>query len=348
MRAAVLHGPRDVRAEEVPDPSLVEEEDAVVRVVAAAVCGSDLWAYRGITPLSGPARSGHEFVGTVEAVGSAVRTLRPGDFVVAPFNISDNTCPNCRNGIHTSCDRIAHWGVPGPDGRAMDAGQGEAVRVPLADGTLVPTPGPPAPERIPALLALCDVMATGHHAARIARVGPGDSVVVVGDGAVGLCAVLASRAAGAERVVVMSRHPARQALALEFGATDIVAARGQEGVAEVRGTLGGPADCSLECVGTDLSLRQAVGTVRPGGRVGCVGLPLGITRFPHRELFTHNLSFSGGGAPARAYLPELLRRTWDGELAPGRVFDGEFPLHRVADAYAAMDDRKVIKALLRP
>ncbi|KNB53124.1 zinc-binding dehydrogenase [Streptomyces caatingaensis] len=348
MRAAVLHGTRDVRVEDVPDPRITEADDAVVRVVAAAVCGSDLWAYRGLTPLPRPTRAGHEFVGTVEAVGPAVRTLRPGDFVIAPFSVSDNTCRNCRNGVHTSCDRAAHWGVPGPDGRAMDAGQGEAVRVPLADGTLVPTPGPPPPGLIPDLLALCDVMATGHHAARIARVGRGDSVVVVGDGAVGLCAVLAARAAGAERVVVMSRHPARQALAREFGATDIVTARGREGVAEVRRALGGPADSSLECVGTDLSLRQALGTVRPGGHVGCVGLPLGITRFPHRDLFAGNLTVAGGSAPARAYLPELLRRTWDGALAPGRVLDGEFPLHRAADAYAAMDTRRVIKALLRP
>lgn len=348
MRAVLLHGPRDVRVAEVPDPELVEATDAVVKVVAAAVCGSDLWAYRGVAPLSGPTRFGHEFVGTVEAVGPDVRTVRVGDFVIAPFSVSDNTCRNCRNGVHTSCERVAHWGVTGPDGRAMDAGQGEAVRVPRADGTLLATPGPPSPDRIPDLLALSDVMATGHHAVRLARVSPGDTVVVVGDGAVGLCAVLAARSAGAERVVIMSRHPARQLLAAEFGASDVVAERGEDGVARVRETLGGPADVALECVGTDVSLRQAVRAVRPGGRLCCVGLPLGITAFPYREVFSRNLSVAGGSAPARAYLPALLDDVWSGALAPGRVFDGRFALEQAPEAYAAMDDRRVIKALLRP
>ncbi|MFJ6742974.1 zinc-binding dehydrogenase [Streptomyces sp. NPDC091279] len=345
MRAVVLHGPRNVRVEEVPDPVLVEEGDAVVRVVAAAVCGSDLWTYRGIAPSAGPARFGHEFVGTVEAVGPAVHTLRIGDFVIAPFNVS---CRNCRNGVHTSCGRIAHWGVSEPSRQVMDAGQGEMVRVPLADGTLVATPGPPSPDQIPSLLALCDVMATGHHAARITRIGPGETVVVVGDGAVGLCAVLAARAAGAESIIVMSRHPARQAIAQDFGAADIVALRGKEGIHEVRDRLRGPADVALECVGTDLSLRQAIGTVRPGGRLGCVGLPLGITEFPYREVFARNLSVTAGSAPARAYLPELIKEVWSGAIAPGRVFDAAFSLERAADAYAAMDSRRVVKALLRP
>lgn len=348
MRAVVLNGPRNVRVEEAPDPVVVEDGDAVVRVVASAVCGSDLWTYRGIAPSAGPARFGHEFVGTVEAAGPAVHTLNVGDFVVAPFNVSCGRCRNCRNGVHTSCDRIAHWGVSGPGGQAMDAGQGDMVRVPLADGTLVPTPGPPSPDQIPSLLALCDVMATGHHAARITHIGPGDTVVVVGDGAVGICAVLASRIAGAEKIVVMSRHPARQAIAQGFGATDIVALRGEEGIREVRDRLGGPADVALECVGTDLSLHQAIGTVRPGGRLGCVGLPLGITEFPYPEVFARNLSVAGGSAPARAYLPELIKGVWSGAVTPGRVFDGAFPLERAADAYAAMDSRCVVKALLQP
>ncbi|MFI2238226.1 zinc-binding dehydrogenase [Streptomyces chrestomyceticus] len=349
MKATVLYGSHDVRLADVPDPVIAEPTDAVVRVVAAAVCGSDLWTYRGAVPLAEPARFGHEFIGVVEDTGRSVRTLRPGDFVVAPFNASDNTCPNCLNGVHTSCERVAHWGVPGPGGHVMDAGQGEAVRVPMADGTLVATPSQPAAEQIPSLLALCDVMATGRHAVRTAQVAPGETVVVVGDGAVGLCAVLAAERAGADRIVTMARHPARQALAEEFGATDIVASRGEEGVAEVRELLGGRlADAAMECVGTDASLSQAIGTVRPGGRVACVGLPLGVTAYPYRRVFSGSLTVSAGSAPARAYLPGLLADVCSGSISPGRVFDGVYPLDQVADAYAAMDDRTVIKALLRP
>ncbi|MER6841659.1 zinc-binding dehydrogenase [Streptomyces platensis] len=349
MRATVLHGAHDVRLEDVPDPAIAEPADAVVRVTAAAVCGSDLWTYRGTAPLASPTRFGHEFIGVVEETGRDVHTLRRGEFVLAPFNASDNTCPNCLNGMHTSCDRIAHWGVPGPDGHVMDAGQGERVRVPMADGTLVGTPGHPAPEHIPSLLALCDVMSTGRHATRIARVAPGETVVVSGDGAVGLCTVLAARRAGADRIILMSRHPARQSLGREFGATDIVASRGEEGIATVRDLLRGRlADAAMECVGTDQSLAQATGTVRPGGRVACVGLPLGVTSYPYHRTFSAGLTVTAGSAPARAYLPELLADVWSGSIVPGRVFDREYPLERVADAYAAMNERTVLKALLRP
>ncbi|MFE6738413.1 alcohol dehydrogenase catalytic domain-containing protein [Streptomyces tubercidicus] len=349
MRATMLYGAKDVRLEEVPDPAIAEPTDAIVRVAAAAVCGSDLWTYRGTVPLTVPARFGHEFIGVVEEVGDSVRTLHPGEFVIAPFNASDNTCPNCLNGVHTSCDRIAHWGVTGADGHVMDAGQGEAVRVPLADGTLVATPGQPAPEHIPSLLALCDVMSTGLHATRIARVAAGENVVVTGDGAVGLCTVLAAQRAGADRIILMSRHPARQSLGREFGATDIVASRGEEGIEAVRELLRGHlADAGMECVGTDQSLAQATGAVRPGGRVACVGLPLGVTSYPYHRTFSAGLTVAAGSAPARAYLPELLADVWSSSIAPGRVFDREYPLERVAEAYAAMDDRTVIKALLRP
>ncbi|MDP9444124.1 MAG: zinc-dependent alcohol dehydrogenase family protein [Actinomycetota bacterium] len=349
MRATVIHGPRDIRVENVPDPKLLRPTDAVVRVVAACVCGSDLWPYRGVTETRRPARIGHEFVGVVEEVGADVATLRTGDFVVAPFALSDNTCVHCRHGVHTSCRHGAWWGGEDEHGLPVDAGQGEALRVAMADGTLVATPEHPDPAMVPSLLALSDVMGTGHHAALAARVGPGDTVAVVGDGAVGLCAVLAARRLGAERIVAMSRHADRQALAREFGATDVVAERGAEGVTRVEDLLGGVGvDAALECVGTKESMEQAIDVARPGGRVGFVGVPAGGAELPIGTLFAKNVGVAGGVAPVRAYLEELLGEVWAGRLEPGRVFDLELRLEQVAEAYAAMDQRRSIKTRLRP
>ncbi len=348
MRASVIHGARDVRLEEVPDPRVLRPRDAVVRVVASCVCGSDLWPYRGVTETSAPSRIGHEFVGVVEDVGSEVTTVRPGEFVIAPFAISDNTCVHCRNRVHTSCANGAWWGSEDQHGLPIDAGQGEAVRVPLADGTLVATPEPPEADLVPSLLTLSDVFPTGHHAAVAARVSAGDQVVVVGDGAVGLCAVLAAARLGAERVIAMSRHAPRQELARTFGATDVVAERGAEGVERVLELLGGVgADAVLECVGTKESMQQALDTARPGGRVGFVGVPNGGPELPIRQMFSTNVSVGGGVAPVRAYLDELLPEVLERRIDPGRVFDLEVPLDRVGEAYAAMDERRAIKALLR-
>jgi threonine dehydrogenase-like Zn-dependent dehydrogenase len=347
MKATVIHGARDIRVEAVPDPAVRLPTDAVVRVTAACVCGSDLWPYRGVVDVRPPARIGHEFVGVVEEVGAEVVTVRPGDFVIAPFSIGDGVCVHCRNGVHTSCVRHAWWGSEDSAGR-IDGGQGEAVRVPFADGVLVVVPAPGA-ELIPSLLALCDVMSTGHHAALAAGVGPATTVVVVGDGAVGLCGVLAARRLGAERIIAMSRHPDRQRLATEFGATDIVPERGDEGVAKVHDLLGGVgADAVLEAVGTKQSMEQAIGAARPGGRVGYVGVPVGGAELPIRRLFDANITVGGGIAPARAYIEKLLVDVLDGTINPGRVFDVELPLERAAEAYAAMDERRAIKVMLRP
>lgn len=349
MRATLIHGPRDIRLQDVPEPRVELPGDAVVRVVASCVCGSDLWPYRGVRPVDEPTRIGHEFVGVVEAVGSDVRTLQVGDFVIAPFALSDGTCPHCRNGITTSCSNGAWWGTTDDDGRVIDGGQGEYVRVPMADGTLVATHGQPDPHTVPSLLALSDVMGTGHHAALAAAVGPGQTVVVVGDGAVGLCAVLAARRLGAERVIAMSRHADRQALARDFGADVIVAERGADGVAVIKDlTNGVGADAVLECVGTKESMAQAIDSARPGGRVGYVGVPAGGPELPIGQLFSSNVSVGGGVAPVRTYIPELLDDVLAGRLDPGRVFDGRFALADVADAYCAMDERTVIKALLTP
>jgi len=349
MRATMIYGPRDIRLEEVPDPTVQHPGDAVVRVVASCVCGSDLWPYRGVVDTEEPHRIGHELVGIVEEVGGDVTTVAPGDFAIAPFALSDGTCVHCRNGITTSCAHGAYWGSPDEHGFLVDGGQGERVRVPLADGSLVATPEQPADAMVRSLLALSDVMGTGHHAAVAARVRPGSTVVVVGDGAVGLCAVLAAKRLGAERIVAMSRHEDRQALAREFGATDVVASRGDEGAAEVEELLGGAgAEAVLECVGTKESMQQAMDCTRPGGYVGYVGVPAGGAELPIRQMFGNNLNVAGGVAPVRAYLPELLADVLDGSIDPGRVFDVEMPLEQVADAYAAMDERRAIKVLLRP
>jgi threonine dehydrogenase-like Zn-dependent dehydrogenase len=349
MRATVLHAPGDVRLESVGDPTILAGTDAIVRVVAACVCGSDLWPYRGVGTAAEPARIGHEFVGFVEEVGSEVGRVRPGMFVIAPFAYSDGTCVHCRHGIQTSCSSGGFWAHPDRAGLPVDGGQGEFVRVPLADGTLVATPEPPDEAMIPGLLSLSDVMGTGHHAACSAGVTRGTTVAVVGDGAVGLCAVLAARRLGAEQIIAMSRHADRQALATSFGATDLVAERGEEGVSKVRKLTGGiGADAVLECVGTKESMEQAIRCTRPGGRVGYVGMPAGGPELPIGLLFRRNITVGGGVAPARAYLPELLGDVLAGSLDPGPVFDLSLPLESVADAYAAMDERRAVKVLLQP
>lgn len=347
MRATLIHGDHDIRFEEVPDPVLVTGDDAIVRVVAACVCGSDLWPYRGVTTSRG--RIGHEFVGVVEEVGASVELVRVGDFVIAPFYVCDMTCVNCRNGFSTSCLQGSWWGGEDRTGHLADGGQGERIRVPLADGTLAVVPGPVDDALVPHLLTLSDVMGTGHHAAVSAGVRPGDTVVVVGDGAVGLCGVLAASRLGASRVVAMSRHESRAALAREFGATDVVAERGEEGIAAILEMFEGVgADRVLECVGTDESMRQALGSARPGGQVGFVGVPNGGPELPMRTLFNTNVGVRGGVAPVRNYVEELLPEVLSGALQPGKVFDLELPLSQVAEAYAAMDERRAIKVLLRP
>lgn len=349
MRATVIHGPHDIRLENVPDPELLSSTDALVRVVAACVCGSDLWAYRGIADTAQPRRIGHEFVGVVEETGSDVRNVRAGQFVVAPFTISDGTCQHCQNGVFTSCSYGSGWGGKDAEGLPTDAGQGEYVRVPLADGTLVAMPEVPSADSLGSVLTLSDVMGTGHHAALSAGVGAGTTVAVVGDGAVGLCGVIAARRLGAERVIAMSRHGSRQSLATDFGATDIVAERGKDGADRVHDLLGGVGpDAVLECVGTKESMAQAVATVRPGGRIGVVGLPVGGGELPLSTLFYDNITVSGGVAPVRGYIAELADDVWSGVINPGRVFDLVLPLDQVAEGYAAMDERRAIKSMLRP
>ena len=341
MRAAIFNEARSITVGERPDAAVVEPTDAVVRVTHACVCGSDLWYYRGDTPFE-PGPIGHEFVGVVEDVGASVSTVSKGDFVIAPFAYSDGTCPHCRRGITTACTTGGFFPMNG------DGGQGEAVRVPLADGTLVPVPGSGhSDEMIASLLTLSDVMATGHHAAVCARVAEGDTVAVVGDGAVGLSAVLAAKRLGAERIIALSRHESRQRLAREFGATDVVEVRGKEATAAVMEmTDGVGVDAALECVGTGQAMRTALAIARPGSVVGYVGVPHGV-EFPVEQLFFRNKGVLGGPAPARAYIPELLDDVLEGRIDPGRVFDYATDLDGVADAYAAMDERRAIKSLLR-
>jgi threonine dehydrogenase-like Zn-dependent dehydrogenase len=342
MRAAIFNEPNSITVGERRDPVVAEPTDAVVRVVLACVCGSDLWYYRGDSPFE-PGPIGHEFIGVVDDVGADVRNVAKGDFVICPFAISDGTCPHCRHGITTAC---AHGGFfPGMNG---DGGQGEAVRVPLADGTLVPVPGSGhSDEILRSLLTLSDVMGTGHHAAVCARVKPGDIVAVVGDGAVGLSAVLAAKRLGAERIIAMSRHRDRQELARTFGATDIVAERGEEAVEKVKEmTAGVGVDAALECVGTGQAMDTALAVARPGSTVGYVGVPHGV-ELPVETLFFSNVGVQGGPAPARTYIPELLDDVLEGRIEPGLVLDYETDLDGIADAYAAMDERRAIKSLIR-
>jgi threonine dehydrogenase-like Zn-dependent dehydrogenase len=336
MRGTIIYGPGDVRFEERPDPTILKPTDAIVRTVAACVCGSDLWRYRGVQEVSAPTPIGHEYVGVVEAVGAQVTTVTAGQFVVGGFLTSDNTCPVCRAGMHSNCLNVTGY----------DGCQAELIRVQNADGTLLSAPDRPDDAMVPSILALSDVMCTGWHAAISADVRPGSSVVVVGDGAVGLSGVLAAAQLGAERIIAMSRHADRQALAKEFGATDIISARGDEGVEAVKAlTHGIGADAVLECVGTDESVDQALKSARPGGMVGWVGVPH-FTELPQPHMFWKNVGLRGGPAPARAYLPELLDRVLDGWLEPGKVFDLTLPLDQVAEGYAAMDERRAIKSLL--
>ncbi len=347
MKATVLHAPRDIRVDEITDPSILAPTDALVRITAACVCGSDLWPYRGINEVPEPARIGHEFVGIVEEVGTEVSSVRAGDFVIAPFMYSDNTCPHCRAGIQSACATGGFWGGTDRDGLRVDGGQGEYARVPLADGTLVATPEVPSDDLVPSLLALSDVMGTGWHAAVAAGVQRGDTVVVVGDGAVGLCGVLSAAQLGAGRIVAMSRHASRQAIARRFGATDVVAARGDEAVAAVEElTDGVGADAVLECVGTGEAMTTAIRVARPGATVGYVGVPHGV-ELPVRSMFSRNVGVAGGVAPVREYLPMLRDLVLAGDIDPGVVFDLEVPLAEVAEAYAAMDERRAIKSLIR-
>jgi threonine dehydrogenase-like Zn-dependent dehydrogenase len=338
MRGAVLYAPGDVRFEERADPRITKPTDAVIRTVATCVCGSDLWSYRGINQVTEPQPFGHEYVGVVEEVGGEVSGIKPGQFVIGSFLASDNTCPICKAGYHTSCVNREFYG----------ACQSEYIRVPLADGTLVATPGQPDEALVPSLLTLSDVMGTGWYAAAAAEVKPGSTVAVVGDGAVGLCGVIAARELGAERIIAMSRHEARQRLAREFGATDIVTERGEEGVARIKELTGGiGADSVLECVGTQQSMNQALRSTRPGGNVGFVGVPHDM-QIGGEELFRSHVGLRGGPAPVRAFLPDLIQRVWDGRIDPGKVFDLTLPLSEVAEAYRAMDERRAIKALLLP
>jgi threonine dehydrogenase-like Zn-dependent dehydrogenase len=341
MRAAIFKGPGAVEVGERPDPVIQEPTDAVVRVVLGCVCGSDLWYYRGDTPHA-VGSIGHEFIGIVEQAGPDMRGVHQGDLVVAPFIYSDMSCPHCLNGSTISCVAGGSFG----NGQ-IDGGQGEAVRVPLAGSTLVTVPGLGHPDAVlRSLLALSDVMPTGHHAAVSAGVKKGDVVAVVGDGAVGLCAVLASKRLGAERIIALSRHPERQNIAREFGATDIVEARGEEASQAVLDlTTGVGVDAALECVGTAQSIATAFAVARPGSTVGIVGVPHG--QVPFSETFFRNVGWRGGPAPARIYIPELLGDVIDGVINPGRVFDDETDLDHIAGAYRAMDERQVIKSLIR-
>lgn len=342
MKAAVYHGPRDIRVEDVPDAALREPTDALVRVTHACICGSDLWPYRGELEIYGrPGRTGHEFMGVVEEVGSEVRTLRPGQRVIAPFAYSDGTCDRCHAGLQTSCRTGGYWG-----GRA-DGGQGEAVRAPLADGTLVALPDEvdlTDPRLAAALATLTDVMGTGHHGALSAGVGPGVTVAVVGDGAVGLCAVLAARRLGAERIISLGHHEDRLAIARRFGATDVITDRGSEAVARLREMTGGGVEHVIECVGTAGSFATAIGAAVPGGTVGHVGVPaepVGLL-----DVHQRNVRLVGGVAPVRAYIPELLADVLSGALDPSPVLDSTVDLAGVPGGYAAMDERRSIKVLV--
>jgi threonine dehydrogenase-like Zn-dependent dehydrogenase len=338
VRGAVLHAPGDVRIEQLPDPEIAEPTDAVIRLSATCVCGSDLWPYRGINQVTEPTPIGHEYCGVVEEVGADVTSVRPGQFVIGSFIASDNTCPHCRAGYQSAC---AHRvGVTGA--------QAELLRVPHADGTLVATPDHPDPELLPSLLTLSDVMGTGWFAAVAAGVQQGMTVAVVGDGAVGLLGVLSARRMGAERIIAMSRHEPRQKLATEFGATDVVPERGDEAVARIQDlTDGVGADAVLECVGTGEAMTQAITCTRPGGGVGFVGVPHGVSITGGR-LFSTMVRLHGGPAPVRRFLPDLIDATLRGEIDPGRVFDLDLPLDQVAEGYRAMDERRAVKAFLRP
>jgi threonine dehydrogenase-like Zn-dependent dehydrogenase len=337
-----MYGAGDVRVETVPDARLVEPTDALVTITRACICGSDLWPYKSMEPRETGRRMGHEFIGVVEDVGAGVRTVKKGDVVVAPFVWSDGTCVFCHEGLQTSCLHGGGWGSPG-----VDAGQGEAVRVPQADGTLVVLPVGRDDALMPSLLTLSDVMGTGHHAALAAKVAPGKTVAVVGDGAVGLCGVIAARRLGAERIIMLGRHPDRIALARDFGATDVVSERGQEAIERVRELTGGfGAHSVLECVGYEESTRTALSITRAGGAVGRVGVPQEPVIPAAVPTFFTNVTISGGPAPVRAYIEELLPDVLEGRIQPGRVFDRVTDLDGVPDGYRAMNEREAIKVMI--
>ena len=338
MQGTVLYGARDVRFEDRPEPSIVEPTDAIISLPATCICGSDLWPYRGIQATPSPVLMGHEYCGVVEEVGRGVTSLKRGQFVIGSFFASDNTCPHCQHGYQTSCQRF----------EPVSGAQAPRMRVPLAEGTLVATRDVPQADIIPSLLALSDVMGTGWFAADAANVKPGATVVVVGDGAVGLLGVLSAKQMGAERIIAMSRHESRQKLAREFGATDIVTERGEEGVERIKQlTKGVGADSVLECVGTQESMTQAITATRPGGYVGYVGVPHGVS-LDGQPLFFSHVHLHGGPAPVRKYLPNLIDLVFNGTINPGKVFDLVLPLAQVAEGYRAMDERRAIKTLLRP
>jgi threonine dehydrogenase-like Zn-dependent dehydrogenase len=340
MRGAVLHAPGDVRVEERDNPKIIEPTDAILRLSATCVCGSDLWPYRGIAPVDGPSPMGHEYVGIVQEVGSQVTTIAPGQFVIGSFFASDNTCELCQAGYQSACIHRQPVGAEGA--------QAEYLRVPLADGTLVATPDIPSDDLVPSLLAASDVLGTGWFGAVAAEAGPRKAVAVVGDGAVGLLAVLAASQLGAERIIAMSRHEPRQQLAREYGATDIVEERGDDGVARIKELTGGlGAHSVIEAVGTQESMLQAIGSTRPGGHVGYVGVAHGV-ELPGTELFYSHVHLHGGPAPVRRFLPELIDLIWNRQIDPGRVFDLALPLEQAAEGYRAMDERRAIKTLLRP
>jgi threonine dehydrogenase-like Zn-dependent dehydrogenase len=338
MRATTIHAPRDIRVSDIEDPTITAPTDAVIKVTAGCICGSDLWPYRGENPLDEGSTIGHECVGVVEEVGSAVTSFRPGDFVIVPFDHCDNTCAHCRAGMQSACTNLGF----------TVSGQAEYALVTQAEGSMVKTGGMPDPSMIPSLLTLSDVMATGWHAAVAAGVRRGGTAVIVGDGAVGLCGVLAAHVMGAEKVVALSRHEPRQEIARSFGATHVVPERDDaatEALMEITGGVG--ADAVLECVGTDQAMKTAFAVARPGATVGFVGVPHGV-ELPIRRMFQKNIGLAGGMAPVRQYLPELLKLVEAGTIDPGLVFDLTLPLDEVADGYRAMDERRAVKVLIQP
>ncbi len=337
MQGTMIYGPRDIRFEDRPEPKIAKPTDSIIRLSATCICGSDLWPYRGIQPIAQPSPMGHEYCGIVEEVGKEVRNIKRGQFVVGSFATSDNTCVICKDGYQSSCVHREF----------MSAAQAPYLRVPLADGTLVATNDLPPKELIPSLLATSDVLGTGWFAADAANVKPGSTAVVVGDGAVGLLGVLSAKQMGAKRIIAMSRNPSRQKLAREFGATDIVTERGDEGVARIKELTDGiGADSVLECVGTQESMMQAIKSTRPGGYIGYVGVPHGVA-LDGEQLFFAHVHLHGGPAPVRRYLPKLIKLVSDGKINPGKVFDLTLPLDQVAEGYRAMDERRAIKVLLR-
>lgn len=346
MRATVMHKAGDVRVEDVPDARIEAPTDAVIRIARACICGSDLWPYKSLDEADGARIMGHEAIGVVEEIGAEVATIKRGDLVVMPFAFSDCTCEFCHEGLQTEC---VHKGFFGSGIAGVGGAQAEALRIPLADGTLYALPGGADEALLPSFLTLADVMGTGHHAAHVAKVGPGKSVAVVGDGAVGLCGVIAAKRLGAEQIVILGRHADRTDLALELGATDVVAERGVEAAQRVRELTGGfGAHAVLECVGLEQSMQTAIEATRPGGAIGRVGVPQDAQMPGALASFYANVTIGGGPAPVRAYIEELLPDILDGTIEPGRVFDRTVGLEQVPDGYRAMDERESLKVMVRP